>query len=74
MEQVRIVCQSDESGMLHLNIPAGRPKTQFEVTVHWTPTDGNWPAGYFEAVPGSIDDVSFLRHPQGDLEERTSFE
>jgi hypothetical protein len=33
-----------------------------------------WPPGYFTNVIGSIDDPTFVRHPQGEYEQRESLE
>jgi hypothetical protein len=33
-----------------------------------------WPPGFFAQTAGSIDDPTFIRHPQGEPEERSSFE
>lgn len=33
-----------------------------------------WPAGFFAQTAGSIDDPTFIRHPQGEPEERLTFE
>jgi hypothetical protein len=32
-----------------------------------------WTAGFFEQTAGSIDDPTFMRHPQGEPEERSPF-
>jgi len=31
---------------------------------------GSWPAGWFEAVEGAIDDPTFARAPQPDIQSR----
>ena len=33
-----------------------------------------WPPGYIERVMGSIDDETFIRHPQGEYPVRETFE
>lgn len=33
-----------------------------------------WPANYFAETAGSITDPTFIRHPQGEFEEREPFE
>jgi hypothetical protein len=33
-----------------------------------------WPPGWIEATAGSIADPTFVRHPQGDYEERENLE
>lgn len=42
--------------------------------VFLTATDRGWPPGFFEQTMGSIDDDSFVRHPQGEYEIRLSFD
>jgi hypothetical protein len=39
-----------------------------------TPSEQGWPAGYFEQVPGSITDETFVRPPQGEYEKRLELE
>ena len=34
----------------------------------------DWPPGYFESTLGSITDETFIRHPQGEYEERLELE
>jgi hypothetical protein len=67
----RIVLQSKTGpdGTLRLNVPLGRPDTEFEVEVVVNPKvtqSRDWPSGYFDLF-GSIDDETFFRHPQGEL-------
>ncbi|MGO8747276.1 MAG: hypothetical protein ACLQNE_14925 [Thermoguttaceae bacterium] len=67
----RIVLQSKTGpdGTLHLNVPLGRPDTEFEVEVVVNPKatqPRGWPPGYFDLF-GSIDDETFFRQPQGAL-------
>lgn len=35
---------------------------------------GSWPAGWFEAVEGAIEDPTFARPPQPDIQSRPPFE
>ena len=39
-----------------------------------TPEELGWPPGFFENVIGSIDDDTFMRHPQGEYEKREELE
>ena len=34
----------------------------------------NWPVGFVAHTAGSIEDPTFIRHPQGEPEERSSLE
>jgi hypothetical protein len=52
----------------------GKPEAEYEVVVVLqpkvpaaTPEDLGWPPGYFDRTFGSIDDETFVRHPQGEL-------
>jgi hypothetical protein len=54
---------------LHLDVPLGRPDSEFEVEVvvnPKAPQPHGWPPGYFDLF-GYIDDETFFRHPQGEL-------
>lgn len=77
MKTVRYVHESDEKGTLHVDLPVGAPRRQFEVIVIWqalperaAPEGRGWPPGWFEATAGAISDPSFIRQEQGDYEER----
>jgi hypothetical protein len=63
-----------KDGVLHLQIPLGRPETECEVVVVVQPKETppgpearGWPPGYFERTFGSITDDTFVRRPQGEL-------
>lgn len=69
MTSIILQSTSGPDGKLHLEIPVGKPDTQFEVevVVRSEPASGKgWPPGYFELF-GSIDDETFVRPPQGEL-------
>jgi hypothetical protein len=71
---------------LHLNLPVELPDEEYDIAVVLTPKANSngtgedtpesrgWPEGYFEHVIGSIDDDTFMRHPQGDLPKPVSWE
>jgi hypothetical protein len=53
----------------------GAPHRRIEVVVVWNEVSGvepenGWPAGWFDATNGAIDDPSFERAPQGAVERR----
>jgi hypothetical protein len=52
-------------GVLHLNVPLGLPDTAYdvEVVVHPKSVGQTLPAGYFDLI-GSVDDETFIVHPQ----------
>jgi hypothetical protein len=84
MQTIRVLERTGKDGMLHLNIPLGKPETEFEVvvvvqpkdpsTVVDTPEQRGWPPGYFESTFGSITDETFFRHPQGELPKPVELE
>jgi len=76
MNTLRKVCESDENGTLHVDVPVGAPHKKVEVVVSWedSTTKQAWPAGWFEATFGSIDDPTFMRHSQGTYEVREALE
>jgi hypothetical protein len=77
MKTIRKVIQSDANGTVRIDVPVSGALRQFEVVVVWQEVETrdeaperSWPKGWFEATAGSIDDPTFVRHPQGDLEDR----
>ena len=79
MKTIRLSQRAGDDGVLHLRIPVGCPDAEFDAVVVLQPSDPqgdqsagshSWPAGYFEGVAGSIDDVTFGRPPQGKHEQR----
>jgi hypothetical protein len=77
MNTVRKICESDERGTAHVDVPVGLPGRRVEVVIVWqdvdssdTPEARGWPHGWVESTAGAIDDPSFVRHPQGEYEER----
>jgi hypothetical protein len=77
MNNIVLHSTSGPDGKLHLEVPVGQPNTEFEVEVVVRPkvaSGGNdWPPGYFDLF-GSIDDETFVRPPQGELEPPVEFE
>lgn len=77
MQTIRVLQKTDKNGTLQLRIPLGKPEAEYEVVLvvqpkaavpeTATPEELGWPPGYFEATFGSIDDETFVRHPQGEL-------
>lgn len=77
MHSIQIRQTTGKDGVLHLQIPLGKPETEYDVVVvaqpkapsipDQTPEDRGWPPGYFEKTFGSIKDETFKRHPQGEL-------
>lgn len=67
MSTIRLSATAGSDGILHLDIPTAGPGV-FDVQVTLTPKPAvdelGWPLGFVENVMGSIDDDSFIRHPQ----------
>jgi hypothetical protein len=66
----RIVLQSTtgSDGVLHIDVPMGRPNMCYEVelVVHPNAPARMLPSGYFDLI-GSVDDDTFVVHPQPPL-------
>lgn len=70
--------------LLHLTIPVDEANRPYRMVIVLTPEEetatgyrkgmAEWPPGYFESVCGSIQDETFLRHPQPDDQERPELE
>lgn len=66
MTSIVMHSRSGPDSKLHLEVPVGQPDTEFEVevTIRLKPTQGKgWPPGYSDLF-GSIDDETFVIHPQ----------
>jgi hypothetical protein len=84
MQTIRVREKTGKDGILHLDIPMGKPYAEFEVVLvvqpkeapssAGTPEDRGWPPGYFENTFGSITDETFVRPPQGELPKPVELE
>lgn len=84
MQTIRVLEKTDKGGVLQLRIPLGKPEAEYEIVLVLqpkeaplkaaTPEELGWPPGYFEATFGSIDDETFVRHPQGELPKPVEFD
>jgi hypothetical protein len=66
MQTIQISERTGTDGTLSLRVPVGKPDTEFEVIVIVQPkaaAAGTLPPGYFDLI-GSIDDDTFVLHPQ----------
>ena len=67
MHTIRTRERTGHDGALSLRIPLGQPDTEFEVVVVVQPKSSahspQLPASYFDLL-GSIDDATFIIHPQ----------
>jgi hypothetical protein len=70
MQTIRTNERTGNDGALSLRIPLGQPNTEFEVLVVVQPKSAvdtaRLPPGYFDLL-GSIDDETFIVHPQPPL-------
>lgn len=73
MKTLRLRSHADANGMLELNVPTGMPDTDLDVTVVVQPArqqQAEWDRLVSETA-GSISDPSFVRHAQGEFEDRS---
>jgi hypothetical protein len=66
MSTIVLQSKSGPDSKLHLEIPVDQPDTEFDVEIvvrPKTPENRGWPPGYFDLF-GSIDDETFMLHPQ----------
>jgi hypothetical protein len=83
MRTIHVREKADKEGTLQLRIPGGKPNVEYEVVLVIqpnevpaktpTPEELGWPPGYFD-LAGSIDDETFIRHPQGELPKPVDFD
>ena len=69
MQTIQLSERTGTDGTLTLRVPVGRPDTEVDVVVVLHPKGGAIdprPAGYFNLI-GSIDDETFVVHPQPPL-------
>jgi hypothetical protein len=68
MSAIVLQSKSGPDSKLHLEVPVGQPNTEFEVEVIVRPkrAERSFPPGYFDLI-GSIDDETFIVHPQPPL-------
>jgi hypothetical protein len=67
--------------LLHVTIPVDEANRPYRMVILLEPADGSapkekkgWPPGFIESTYGSIQDETFIRHPQGEYEHRLEFE
>ena len=78
-ETIKTQGHTTEDGMLNLSVNVGLADVDVAVVVQVRPLapagevdENGWPKDFFERVAGSIPDLQ--RAPQGQFEERLSFE
>lgn len=67
--------------LLHFTIPVDEANRPYRMVIVLVPEEvpapsekKGWPPGFNESTYGSIQDESFMRHPQGEYERRLEFE
>jgi hypothetical protein len=80
MNRMVITSKVGSDGVLHLALPVGAEEANKEVqitveamTSKKEMTQEEWEA-WVDSTAGSITDPTFIRHPQGEYQERDSFE
>lgn len=78
MQQITLRSRVSEDGILHLDIPSEYKGVEVDITVTIkTVTEDfsqlEWHE-FLNKTAGSINDESFIRHPQGEYEVRESLE
>ena len=78
-EIIKTHAHTTKDGVLNLSVDVGLADVDVAVVVQVTPLapageldENGWPKDFFELVPGSMPDLE--RGPQGQFEERVSFE
>ena len=80
MATIRVTARADPDGVVRLAVPVGEAGGEYDIVLTPkappipTPEGRGWQPGFFENVIGSIDDETFVRHPQGEFEKREPFE
>jgi len=69
MQTIRTRERTGTDGTLTVRVPLGQPDTEFDVVLVVQPkaaANGTLPPGYYDLI-GSIDDETFMVHPQPPL-------
>lgn len=76
MQTVTLKSRVGSDGVLRLEVPVGMRDVDLEVVVvvNRATTSDDYSPEFFSHVVGSIDDPTFVRHPQGEPETRESLE
>jgi hypothetical protein len=79
VNKLELDTQTDQTGSLQVRLPGRQAAYRVRVTIEWDPAelekdDHGWPAGWFDATAGAIDDPSFRRPEQGVAELREGLE
>lgn len=76
MNTAKKICESDERGVVRVDVAVGRPGQRVEVLVVWNdvsePSDTGGEQGGMADLVGLLDDGDLERFPQGEFEKRHS--
>lgn len=73
VSKMELVTTTDGTGALQIRLPGPPRRQPVRVVVEWDEggaAQETWPAGWLEAVVGSIADPTFVRPEQGEFEAR----
>ena len=74
MNTAKKVYESDDQGVVHVDVPIGRPGQRVEVLVVWEDVDESHDLDQggadMAALVGLLEDVDLERPPQGEYEHR----
>jgi hypothetical protein len=77
MHTAKKIYESDEGGVVHVDIPVGRAGQRVEVVVVWSDVevsvDTDADSEAMASLVGLLEDGDLTRPPQGEFEERDSF-
>ncbi|HEV3259985.1 MAG TPA: hypothetical protein VG013_24165 [Gemmataceae bacterium] len=83
MRTIHTLQQSGPDKAIHLTIPVEEAHYAYRLVITIepepplpvkTPEELGWPPGYFEQTAGAIQDETFTRPPQGEVEKRLEIE
>jgi hypothetical protein len=83
MRTIHTLQEADQDSVITLRIPVEQAKARYRLVIQIepktplppkTPEELGWPPGFIEQTAGSIQDETFIRHPQGEYEQRQEFE
>ena len=79
MRTIEITQKAGADKILRVVIPVAEADREYQLVIVVAPKaetteNHGWPPGFIESTYGSIQDDTFIRHPQGEFEQRAEFE
>lgn len=79
MKTIETTQKAGADKVLRLAIPVAEANQEYRLVIVIVPKTEtaektSWPPGFIESTYGSIQDESFVRHPQGEFERRAELE